>query len=432
MIPASSNRSVNRTADDDDEIIAVNRYGEPSRNGVAERYHDEEAEPEQPRYKYSSHQMARGNNGRDRCRKWCCVVLLFLLFVGFSVGLSLLINYLFFREDESSSNDSAQPINLANETFVHDKTTVDAACSPSTFNQDGGAQCTEVCEPQFSSCCKPFLDVNIMTNTTVNTTNATNTTSTDTTRSGDKRNAASAEGHCSLETESRGCVSYSKCIAASGFDPAPTALPMYCAPSALEKDPQSCESLCDKNRCCYNQDGMHCLGDKLDVCMDYAPCQNLRTEKEALLLEPAPANLDQLCFYDAPECHAACKKAECCNLNATSTNVTASSSSLSCLADNIVSCLTYAACELSNKTSTKISLPPQFSVLPKLPAEVAIACDERGQDAVVTTEQTCEQHCNVSACCTASENNCFDRDPLGCLAWDRYCQVTRNQLGSPP
>jgi hypothetical protein len=175
---------------------------------------------------------------------------------------------------------------------------------------------------------------------------------------------------------------------------------------------------------------MHCLGDKLDVCMDYAPCQNLRTQKDAVLLEPAPADLDQLCFYDSPDCHAACKKAECCNLNATSSDATKSSSS--CLADNVVSCLTYAACELSNKTSTKISLFAQFSVLPKLPAELSVVCDERGQDSVTTTDNKCEQHCNVSACCTANENNCFDSDPLGCLAWDQYCQVNRNQLGSPP
>jgi hypothetical protein len=426
MIPASSNRAANAASvGDDDEIVQVDPYSAArSRDGVVERYHDEEAEPEQPRYKYSSQHVARNNNTKSRCRKYCCIIVMFLIFVGFSIGLSFLINYLFFSDDGDTGGAAEQPFNLANGTLLpRDKATVDAACSPATFNQDGGKQCSEVCEPQFSSCCKAFLDSDIMANETGTVTNAS---STGVDGSSNFENTTFATGVCSLDTQTQGCASYSKCIAASGIDPAPTALPKYCAPSALEKDPQSCQSLCEKHKCCYNQEGMTCLGDTLDVCMDYAPCQNLRTQKEAVLLEPAPANLDQLCYYGAPDCIDACKKAECCNLNATSTTP-------SCLSENIVSCLTYAACGLSNKTSTKIDLAPQFNLLPKLPAELIAACDERNPDfASGSGNSTCEQLCIESTCCTASENNCFDKDPLGCLAWSQYCQVSNVQLGSPP
>jgi hypothetical protein len=440
MVPAasqsySSNNSRPHVGeDDDDEIIAV----DPHRASNVDRYNDEEedvAPPEQPRYKYSSQNMARNNKGR--CRKYCCIVLMFLIFVGFSIGLSFLINYLFFRDDGSTGNDdAAAPLDLSNETFIHDKATVDAACSPSTFDQDGGTQCLEVCEPQFSACCKAFLESN-----TVNSTGTANATSSRNATAGNGANLGANgtkfQGQCSLEVQTRGCVSYSKCIAASGYEPAPTALPKYCSPGVLEKDPQACQTLCSKHKCCYDPTALSCLGDKLDICMDYAPCQNLRPKTQAVQIEPAPANLDQLCYYDAPDCHAACKQAECCNLKPSNATQGSNSTSLaaSCFADNVVSCLTYAACAFSNKTTTEIKLPKQFSVVPKLPAELEAACDERsqGNGEITTTEQTCEQHCNASACCTSADtnSNCFNKDPLGCLAWDQYCQVNTFQ-GSPP
>ena len=402
MVPAYPHSSTG----DVDEIIPVERADytdneDSAYDNIHDRYvDDEQAEPEQPRYKYSSASVARPNNRR----KYCCIALMFLLFMGFSIGITFLINYLFFRDDGSSNEQ--QPYKLpGNHTFVQDKQTIDSACSSTTVKQDAGAQCKEVCEPHFSKCCKAFEKENIINGTT-STSPGMNITSDDET--------------CTLSTETQGCVSYSKCIAADGTDPSPPALFMYCAEPALSRDPQSCTTICNTNKCCYasqigSTNGTHCLGKQLDVCLDFAPCQNLR--KGENLVPPAPTNLDQLCYFDSQDCTTACKNAECCNLSGAD----------NCFKDNIVTCLTYAACAFSNTTSTNVTLPPQFSVLPKLPADLEAACDERQQmDGVTTTAQSCTQYCSAAACCTSTgSDNCFDQDPLGCLAWDQQCQNLR-------
>jgi hypothetical protein len=217
-----------------------------------------------------------------------------------------------------------------------------------------------------------------------------------------------------LGTNTPECMSYAKCIGSVGQDPAPAALTVYCTEPRLSEDDQACMDICERQRCCYAQPeygSMHCLSDKLQVCLDYAPCQNLR---KGPIVKVAPENLDQLCYQDEDDCVTACKEAECCNIGA----------SPSCFQDNFVSCLTYAACSYSYRTRTNITVAPRFSVLPLVPKEMDGACMQRPGE---VSNYTCEEYC-VKADCCYSENpteRCFEKDPLGCIAWDQQCQAVK-------
>ena len=122
---------------------------------------------------------------------------------------------------------------------------------------------------------------------------------------------------CSFDTDIRGCMAYSKCQALAGqIDPAPANLPDMCSFARLERDAESCQALCRKLDCCYSQGSDNCMAEKFDLCMDYAPCQNLRIYEEGVnadaILETAPRTLDSECLTLQPSCNEKCFEAECC------------------------------------------------------------------------------------------------------------------------
>lgn len=310
---------------------------------------------------------------------------MFVLFIGFGIGLSFLIDFLFFKEDDTPETPF---VPTDNATFAGSKQAVDGTCSASAFDSDGGLACQDLCEPIFQDCCDPFDEAKLYINGSTFP-NGTN---------------------CTLDRELRGCVSYSKCQATKSiYDPAPAALYDYCSEPRITQDPGTCQDVCMIADCCL-ESPRNCVGDKFDLCLDYAPCQNLR---EGNSLPVAPSNLDQLCFQNDKQCEDLCDKAECCSTG----------SDLSCLAENFITCLTYAACSYSNATKTNVVLPPQFSVVPKPPNDIIFACED-SREAEGQYETSCTDLCVKMECCmsTIGGENCFDKDPLGCLAWYQQCQ----------
>jgi hypothetical protein len=413
--------------------------------------------PPQRQHKYSTSNM----NETGKWKKWCSICCMFLLMLAFMIGLSMLFDYLFFGDQSDNGPQTTQ--RSENETFNKDKQEIDSACGRSTFLRDQGALCQQACVPQYFDCCDPFDEFklynftkgspkkNATANETalspnvtnlMNMTNTTNTTSpfsketTNTTYpdlSSDKydlsddKNTSFLDPYrdldnltCSFDEEVRGCMAYAKCQALSGqADPSPANLPEMCAFEQLEKDPDACQELCRKLDCCYSRGTDNCLADKFDLCMDYAPCQNLRhlDAGGAVVVETAPRTLDYDCFWQLQGCYDACEKASCC-----------SDTDNSCFKANFLSCLTYAPCTNVTET-TNIAFPPQFSHVPKPPNDIIYACNAKHEPVLQATDQTCGEYCSTVACCLSDDpgQNCFHLDPLGCMAWDAQCQVLLDQ-----
>jgi hypothetical protein len=390
-------------------------------------------------YKYSTANMPR----RGNCRKYCCICLLFLLFFAISMGISMLFQMLFFGGDDDTGDASQQPDYAErnpNETaFPKDKMYMDQVCSSGTMDVDRGERCRLACEPQFWTCCNPFdkrkvynytslLEYAAATNQTIpalseqdflttndnDTANATNVT--------DPQETALME-NCTFGNDLRGCMSYAKCQANSGIiDSAPGTLPVLCGQVGLEQDPGACIELCRHFECCHaelEQDNLSCIGANLDICMDYAPCQNLRLlhkkpEDVRHKLMTAPSDLDRACLWELEECFDTCELATECSNNQSSF-----------FQENFLSCLTYAPCNNVSGTTTNIVVADMFSHVPSPPAELVYACHEVEEAIMEETPETCAQYCEQAACCYQEDpdTNCFHTDPLGCWAWHQHCQT---------
>lgn len=298
------------------------------------------------------------------------------------------------RLDDSQCSSASAPAGTSRPTaaptrlfslpsiFRLPKNEVDAACSLGAFDSDGGITCRSLCLPHYSDCCQPFEDDTIYTGDPI--------------------------GSCTFDENLQGCISYSKCHAAtSSRDPAAATLPVYCTEPRLSADRETCEDLCRYRECCFNPpDSNHCRADLFELCLDYAPCQNLR---DGVVLETAPPDLDDLCFFDRPDCALYCERAACCSV--THPN--------SCFQDNFISCLTYAACNLSSSSGLTLTVTPKFSVVPVLPAGIRNVCF------AASSFDVCRTMCESAACCFAGDPsaNCFNRDPLGCTLWLEHCQL---------
>ena len=383
-------------------------------------------QPPRREFKYSTANM----NEQGHCRKFCLIFLLFLAMIAFMIGLSMLLKHFFFSD--VSDNAPHVPERSPNDTFPEDKLYIDQVCSRGTFATDEGARCREACLPQFFECCDPFDEFDLYNMTDPNkfedkddskgkitaedlnfTKAPTMAPSASPTTAAFYNDMQAKLANCSLHRDLRGCVSYAKCQAiGKRIDPAPATLSVLCSKHQLSLDPVSCQELCKEVSCCYSEGTDNCMADHFDVCLDYAPCQNLRPR---FVLETAPADLDQACFWQKPECNQMCEKAKCCG-----------DPESSCLQDNFLACLTHAPC--NGVTRTNITLAPQFSVLAKPPPELVVACDEKHElldgelrptaDRVST--KSCTEWCEQALCCWANnpKDNCFFEDPLGCLAWE--------------
>jgi hypothetical protein len=418
------------------------------------------ADPERRQFKYSTADMRESG----RCRKYCMIFLLFMLFFLVMIGLSMLFQWLFFNK---GATDNAAPTSERNSTFPENKGYIDQVCSTGTIDQDDGALCREACEPQFFACCDPFAEfrdiVILRENSTTSgptsiptsgptsrpTSAPTTTTSAPTAfrnpffdtsaptyvDQDDDDNVDLSRGdeigvddvnnssaypladddallECSFDDDPRGCMSYSKCQAIAGLiDPAPSTLPILCAAEGLERDRTSCEEACRRARCCWAEPGKNCLAKNFDICIDYSPCQNLRVS-DVFIVETAPDDLDQVCFLETPECFEACAEAECCG-----------DPDSSCFRENFISCLTFSPC--TNVTITNIAIPPMYSVVAEPPALLKYACNADKEKVLEGTEKTCAEYCQESACCREEDqiSNCFNFDPLGCVQWEHQCQM---------
>lgn len=352
-----------------------------------QRYRDEEnGEPPRRQFKYSTANMKE----RSTLRKWIAIASLFLLAIAVMVGLSMLISKLFFNNSSSSAPPVA-PQRNASQLFHEFKVTVDKSCS-----SIDDPFCNSTCVPDFLECCDPFNDYEMYDYSTF---------------SGTRPPAPENTLQCSFANETEGCMSYAKCQALSKLvDPAPGTLPILCSAKQILRDGVACQELCQPAaiKCCYATTG-NCLADNFDICLDYAPCQNLRN---GFTVETAPDDLDQACFYQLPVCYETCQQAACC-MDKTS----------KCYQDNFLSCMTYAPC--TNATDIKIEVAPMFGVLEKPPKQIDAACSADNLGTADSSGKTCQDYCRTASCCFASEvgNSCFRQDPLGCLAWKKNCQV---------
>jgi hypothetical protein len=387
-------------------------------------YNGREVAPEQPQrkqYEPRQHKYSTSNmKETGKCKKYCSIILTFLLFLAVMIGLSMLFNHFFFG-DTSDNGPQLEP-RPENQTFPRDKQEIDSACSGGTFRLDNGELCKEACVPQFFKCCDPFAEFDLTIITASN--NETNTTDYEYDSKLPDKNVTFLEDYedfddseCSFDTDIRGCMSYAKCQALGGqVDPAPANLPEVCSIKRLKKDDGSCLALCASLECCYSSGSDNCLAEKFDLCMDYAPCQNLRF-KNYRVLETAPRTLDYDCYWQQPACTEECERARCC-----------SDPENSCLQFNFMSCLTYSPC--NNVTEINIEVPPIFSYMNEPPQEITFACNAKNEAVLEPSEKSCEEICSEAVCCWESDpaKSCFQKDPLGCLLWDSQCQVL---LGPP-
>lgn len=401
-----------------------------------QRQYQQEPAPEQaqqpPTPPERQHKYSTANLDEDsKCKKYMSICCLFLLFLAVMIGLSMLFNHFFF-DDKSDNGPAEHDQRDPNSTFPQDKQDIDGACSRSTYRLQPEL-CEESCVPMFFKCCDPFDEFNLYNYTQALTSNSTN--STDNVEEGyepgrssrpsdvSEKNFTFLEGYedwepsdgsvCQFDADIRGCMAYAKCHVLTGqIDAAPANLPEMCALEQLSKDPQTCQAMCRPLECCYSTDSDNCLAEKFDLCVDYAPCQNMRSLAGHEILETAPRTLDYDCYEQLPTCTETCKKAECC-----------SNPKSSCFQLNFMSCLTYAPC--NNVTLTSITVGPQFNKVAKPPKDIIYACNAANEEVLEPTEKTCEEYCNEAACCWSgnSEANCFFHDPLGCMAWEAQCQV---------
>lgn len=223
---------------------------------------------------------------------------------------------------------------------------------------------------------------------------------------------------CTFNNELSGCMRYAKCQAITNkFDPAPASLNDICTIDMIKKDPISCQSICEVASCCYSYGSSNCIASNFDMCIDYAPCQNLRSleyDDSSSILPIAPRTLDHDCFYEQLPCLDNCKIAECC-----------SNSNSLCYRNNFITCLTYSPC--NNITNTHIHVPKQFNNIAPVPNELIEVCNI-DKTLIIQTDTSihpCTDLCNIVSCCWNSDvtNNCFMLDPLGCLAWEAQCQI---------
>ena len=347
--------------------------------------------------------------------KWCCILLFFLLCLLIFAAISTLFEKIFF-DDDGPVPESEYPKRSDNDTFPSNKELIDNVCSAGTFELDRGVRCREYCEPMYTSCCDPFPKYETYDFTSVyDALNSTMPPSADVFDDNDFLHL----NNCEYGEHLRGCTTYGKCSALRDkLDSAPGTLPYMCSEEGLAQDPGSCAAVCQKVACCFDETGSSCLAGNMDICMDYAPCQNLRTRHDPSQLVPvAPDDLDRVCLWKLPLCYEYCEKARCC----TDTNSR-------CFQENFMSCLTYAPCE--DGSDINITIPRIYNDdLPQAPAELMYACGEKKPENAEVSEliqpDTCPEYCEQAACCyqPTPAYNCFHKDPLGCLAWHDYCQT---------
>lgn len=354
-------RSQNRNRQDPDEDENVSEISE------GEYDHDPD---DQPRFMYSTAELAdsscRGNN--------CCLITTGIICIIVAVALSIVMVRVFNDKDEENSapaptlmpttaDQRDQPgINLfqGGREFISDN-----RCDSDNYRTEG---CTTACEG--FECCDPLL----------------------------------AKNESCFFYNPDGCLDYQRChVTSSGVGvPIPT-IESVCSPDSIASDRAPCEQACAGVKCCWESD-VTCY-DKFYTCMDYAPCQNLRSGST---VPAATFQVREFCdstqtgsLTQTDVCDNACQVAECCWSEDPASN---------CLQDNVLACLTYSPCGQFNITGAG-----DGQELP--PASLSDDCSFTNINGGNTAD--CQTSCSTGSCCaTGSSNSCFLDDPLACLAYE--------------
>jgi hypothetical protein len=206
-----------------------------------------------------------------------------------------------------------------------------------------------------------------------------------------------------LISELEGCVKYAKCQVLQELEEAaPANLADLCA---LE-DKAECKLACDAVSCCYS-DTEECDSSLYFLtCLDYAPCQVLKTVEDTDI-PIAPLALDEDCGFDGGDratCETSCDAVSCCWGNETT----------NCLQENWITCLTYASCG-------SLIIPEANTVVPEAPSDLFdTTCNLDALWGNATNRDDCETICEQASCCVANtteDDNCFADDPIGCLEY---------------
>jgi len=227
---------------------------------------------------------------------------------------------------------------------------------------------------------------------------------------------SSDESCIGSDTSLASCIAYAKCQKKE--DPAPLNLPEICSVEQLAVDSSACETACAPANCCSaDMEDDRCLLDKFMMCIDYAPCQNLRKEKKVTV---APSNLDEICKDGGDDCKNICDAASCCADDPVNGD--------NCFQTDFISCASHAACGF-----LLLDIPNNKVATPAVKSELEAKCNPT----VLTSgsRDQCVDACAPAECCTASGsnimNNCFMTDPFGCLDYKR-CSYLSATGGSVP
>jgi hypothetical protein len=343
---------------------------------------EEDDAKEQPQFRYSTADMTTDSKRNTTC----CLVAMCVICVAVAIVVSIVLAG---ADKNSDDNDSesvptmapvvGQPVQQQQQLgsqFVSTREFVENRCSSEKIVTDR-LTCEGICTG--FDCCDPFLPQNVS---------------------------------CFVGNQ-LGCLNYARCHALDRvFDAPPDNLRDICSPERIATNPTECEQQCISVDCCWSEEDS-CIAENFYTCVDYAPCQYLRGVDKVRVPLPTPNVLEQLCdvqvtnsVTQSGECEEQCAPAECCGPDAAD----------SCLQSDFIFCLFYGPCGL-----------PELA-----PAHVAIVAPQEPIGDVCSTSNiaeqgpgACQTACAFVECCTEDGlTNCFNDDPLGCLAYDA-CKLVR-------
>jgi len=305
-----------------------------------------------------------------------------LAVVALTIGLSVGLTRPKGDSNQESVSTNQEPVAISTKTsFSRSSSFIDTICSIENNSTVVNEACEVEC--QEAQCCDPF-----------------------------DKDSSCVSSNRALAS----CVAYAKCQLSG--DPAPTNLPEICSMDALKTgDSTACTDACAAASCCYTDaDDEKCHADKFLMCMDYAPCQNLRVN---MAVPAAPSNLDEICEADdKTECQNACDAASCC--------IDDPMNGDNCFASDFITCASYASCGflVMDIINNEVPQPPTETDI----CDPTLLTSEDGRD-------QCTNNCLAAECCTASGsdimNNCFLSDPFGCLEYSS-CAYLDATGGSVP
>ena len=334
---------------------------------------------EQPRFKYSTSELNDTSVRNTRC----CLITVFIICIILAIVLSIVLKKVSEKKSNNNSAASSQNLNSTfsgpptqapgpgTDMFKSSSSVVDSACSLSNFQNDKTA-CQSTCTG--FSCCNPWLQNN----------------------------------QSCFDHNQQGCINYARChVLDSIVDPPPDNLADICSPSAIAADRTQCEQKCLGVECCYLGQSS-CVVSNFYACIDYAPCQNLRSDLRVPI--PDQTRLENLCMSSkttqTQACQNACLPGSCCWATNPSDN---------CFKSDFFTCLFYGPCG-------QLVIPPAGKAVPKPKQPIGDVCTSKNINQ--GGYSACTSACAFGQCCIdTGSTSCFPTDPLGCLQYDA-CKIS--------